>query len=204
MKFYFEGEKAKAICNHCAAVVNTTYVRRNVPFSDGKGEAKDILVAACDICDSVVAIPAQSTPAIKEARKAETKPIEARLPAIYLDILDYAMQRVSSGASTSHRRIFISYYLHLFAKKPRSTEYILTLHSSAKLRYPKCANTKLRRLSMKVSPDIARDFQKIQTYSHLNQTEILKALIYQIDSDVVQEQKSEVIQHLAAFTAVAG
>lgn len=204
MKFYFEGDKATAICNHCAAVVNTTYVRRNVPFNDGKGEAKDILVAACDTCNAVVAIPAQSTPAIKEARKAETKPIEARLPAIYLDILDYAMQRVTSAASTNHRRIFLSYYLHHFASRPQSTESILTLHSNAKSHYAKCSSTKLRRLSMKVNSEIARDFQKIQSFSHLNQTEILKALIYKIDSDVVQEQKPDVIRNLAAFTAVAG
>ena len=65
-----EGGRGKAICNNCREIVSTTYRRRDVPFSDGNGEAKDILVSVCDACGSVVAIPAQSTPAIKEARNS--------------------------------------------------------------------------------------------------------------------------------------
>ncbi len=69
---YREGEKSRSLCSHCAGLVNTTFKRRDVPFSDGKGVARDILVAVCDVCDSVVAIPAQSTPAIQEARLRNT------------------------------------------------------------------------------------------------------------------------------------
>jgi hypothetical protein len=65
---YQEGEKSKAICETCHQIVTTTFARRDVPFSDGNGEVKNILVSVCDHCDQVVAIPAQSTPAIREAR----------------------------------------------------------------------------------------------------------------------------------------
>jgi len=73
MKLLFEGDQGKALCEHCQQVVTTTYVRRDVPFSDGQGQAKEILVGVCDDCDTVVAIPAQSTPSIKEARKRLTR-----------------------------------------------------------------------------------------------------------------------------------
>lgn len=63
------GDKSTAICLRCGQLVDTTLVRRDVPFSDGKGFATGILVAVCNICDDVVAIPAQSTPAIREARQ---------------------------------------------------------------------------------------------------------------------------------------
>ena len=69
MKLLLEDDHGKALCEHCQQIVTTTYVRRNVPFSDGHGEAKDVLAGVCDVCDTIVAIPAQSTPALKKARK---------------------------------------------------------------------------------------------------------------------------------------
>ncbi|WP_408601591.1 hypothetical protein [Pseudomonas sp. PLMAX] len=66
MKLYQEGDKSRAICGHCETVVATTFMCRDVPFSDGKGIAKAILVGVCDTCSQVVSIPAQSTPAIQQ------------------------------------------------------------------------------------------------------------------------------------------
>jgi hypothetical protein len=40
---------------------------RDVPFFDGSGIVDDILVAVCDECNNVVAIPAQSLDAIRIA-----------------------------------------------------------------------------------------------------------------------------------------
>jgi hypothetical protein len=88
MKIFQEGDSSKAYCHHCSTVVGTTFVRRNVPFSDGSGDAKNILVGACKTCGQTVSIPAQSTPAISKARKEAPSSIEANLPAIYLDVLD--------------------------------------------------------------------------------------------------------------------
>ncbi len=67
---YTIGDKSKAICENCKAVVPTTFAVRDVPFSDWSAVAESILVAVCDHCDDVVAIPAQSTPSIREAWEA--------------------------------------------------------------------------------------------------------------------------------------
>jgi hypothetical protein len=64
MKFHMPGEKGKAICES-EGRVSTTYCYRDVPFSDGSGVAKKILVGVCDRCGRVVAIPPQSTPSIR-------------------------------------------------------------------------------------------------------------------------------------------
>lgn len=72
MKLFLDGDCSKALCSHCAKVVKTVFVRRDVPFSDGEGMAKNILVGVCDVCNAVVSIPAQSTPAIAEARKRDS------------------------------------------------------------------------------------------------------------------------------------
>lgn len=68
-RLYHDGGKSTAICSHCAKVVSTTFVRRDVAFNDGQGLAKGNLVAVCDVCDAVVATPARSTPAIRAARR---------------------------------------------------------------------------------------------------------------------------------------
>ena len=64
------GDQIPALCEECGAAVTGTFRFRDVPFSDGIGFVKDILTVVCDQCDSVIAIPAQSTPAIKAAREA--------------------------------------------------------------------------------------------------------------------------------------
>jgi hypothetical protein len=71
---HVEGDKSIAVCHECREVVDTTLKRRDVPFSDGSGVVRDILAAVCDVCGSVVAIPACSAPTIKAAREAQAKP----------------------------------------------------------------------------------------------------------------------------------
>jgi hypothetical protein len=66
MKILKVGDKQKAVCYKCKAVKNTTFYLRDVPFSDGSGIVKNILVGVCDFCDGVIITPHQSTPAIKK------------------------------------------------------------------------------------------------------------------------------------------
>ena len=68
MKVYEAGEKSKAICESCGALVSTTFANRDLPFDDGEGVVKDVLASVCDQCGQVVALPAQSTPAVRQAR----------------------------------------------------------------------------------------------------------------------------------------
>lgn len=65
---FHEGDRGKAICSSCEKLVGTTFVRRDVSFSDGGETAKNILVAICNLCGEVVAIPGESTVAIRAAR----------------------------------------------------------------------------------------------------------------------------------------
>lgn len=202
MKFYSDGDKGKAICDHCKDVVPTTYERRDVPFSEGEGMAKNILVATCDHCKQVVAIPAQSTPAIKESRKTALKSIEARLPAVYLDALDFAMLSVNSAASTQHRKLFVNYYLMHFTKHKSE---LIKAHKHA-IKHFKINDDALkveRRLSMKVSFSIAQDIEVLKEKTQLSATEIIKSLIFKMNEDLVSHKKPEVIKQLETITAVA-
>lgn len=71
MKLYRAGDKSKALCGACETAVSTTFAYRDVPFDDGLGTVKDVLAAVCDQCGAVAAIPAQSTPAIRQSRHCD-------------------------------------------------------------------------------------------------------------------------------------
>ena len=74
MTRYEPGDKSRAVCENCESVVDTTFAIRDVSFNDGVGMAENVLVAVCDVCDNIVAIPSQSVITIAEARKlAESK-----------------------------------------------------------------------------------------------------------------------------------
>lgn len=209
MKLLFEGDHGKALCEQCQQIVTTTYLRRNVPFSDGHGEAKDVLVGVCDVCDTVVAIPAQSTPAIKEARKQQLTPIEARLPAFCFDLLDAAMHVVTKEASAQTRKLFISYYLRELVET-QAADRLQKTHSEFSQWFSNqmtcrhlTPSRSMKRLSMKVNPYVADDFIVLLEATHMTRTDLLKSVIWHIQEDVIEHRNPVVISDLQRLTRVA-
>ncbi len=88
MKIFKVGDTQKAICNNCASLENTTYKLGDLPVSDGLGVVKNVLVGICDNCESVVVLPHQSTLLVKKHIEKKRVPVEARMPAHMIDILD--------------------------------------------------------------------------------------------------------------------
>ena len=202
MKLYEDGKKSKAICNHCKQLVSTTFLRRHMPFSDGKGEVKNILAAVCDVCDQVAAVPAQSTPAIREARQKEVRPIEAQLPAIYLDVLDLAAFMVDSASSTEFRKVLMTLYLHRFASGEYPRARLIKAHRSALERFKERRGAARRRLSMKVTPRVAEDLKTLMHDTTMSQTEVIKSVIYQIQADVIESRKPALMKELSALSVI--
>lgn len=209
MKILFEGDTGQALCEHCQALVGMHYARRDVPFSDGQGVARDILVGVCDGCETVVAIPPQSTPAIREARKQQLKSIEARLPAVYVDVLDASMQAVSSEVGAHLRKLFLAHYFHMLLQthqgeglQPAHEAFSLAIEAQRRQRgLP--ASPATRRLSMKVNPHMAADFMALLQHTRMSQTELLKSVIACIQADVLEARDPEVIDALQKLVRMA-
>ncbi|WP_047302298.1 hypothetical protein [Pseudomonas fluorescens] len=188
MKLFLQGDRGKALCEHCQQVVGITYLRRDVPFSDGHGLARDILVGVCDQCATTVAIPPQSTPAIKEARQQPLTSIEARLPAVYLDVLDAAMHSVIEDAGVQMRKLFLSYYFNarvapcLERAHSAFTAYLAEQVEARQLP----AVHSMKRLSLKVNHYVAEDLARLLQATRMTQTELLKSLIAQMRLDVLE------------------
>jgi hypothetical protein len=155
------------------------------------------------VCDEVVAIPAQSTPAIRETRQKEVKAIEAQLPAIYLDMLDLAAYTIDSASSTEFRKVLMILYLHRFASGEYPRERLMRAHRSAVARFKEQRGAARRRLSMKVTPRIAEDIKTLTEDTEMNQTEVIKSVIYQIQIDVIEGRKPALMKELGALAVIS-
>jgi hypothetical protein len=199
MRIFQEGDKGRAICHKCECVVGTTFVRRDVPFSDGNGLARGILVAVCNACDEVVSVPAQSTPAIKAARKPATHPIEAKLPSVFVDVLDLACFQLSTDATTEFRKRLLTFYIHKYATGDFIPMELPGILDKADKSFPHARGASSKRLSLKVSSHMASDMAKLIETTHMNKTSLLKSLVFKIKEDVVDNQGKKILPELKSL-----
>lgn len=87
MKIWKEGDRSRGLCETCRKLVETRFARRVVALERPAAEVPDVLVAECVECGGIVAIPAQSSPRLQEARRRESQRIEIRLPKELDDVL---------------------------------------------------------------------------------------------------------------------
>ena len=203
MKLHYEGEKGRAVCGR-DGLSSTTFARRDVPFSDGEGLAKGILVGVCNACGEVVAIPPQSTPAIKAARERATTSIEANLPAVYVDALDLACYRIDPHATQDFRKRLLMYYvIYMSEDKKRAKKVGGNLTKLDEAFRIGEASTARRRLSMKVTPSLSGRVDGLMGMTSLNRTDLFKSLVVQIDKDIVKPAKPINLAKLQALAAIA-
>jgi hypothetical protein len=207
MKLHYEGEKGKALCER-DGLSNMTYAYRDVPFSDGTGIAKGILVGVCDRCGEVVAIPPQSTPAIKAARDGATISVEALLPAIYLEILNLASYRIDPSISLVKKDVhkhLITYYLHLLTRSEARAKRLgkLSIEKSTIPAQALLDQRQKKRLSMKVSRATGDQIRILKQKTNVSTTELLKSVIAEIDRDIVQPEKPAHLKDLRLVLSVA-
>jgi hypothetical protein len=203
-KLFQEGEKSRAICDHCRAMVATTFCRRDVPFESGNGWARNILVAVCDQCGEVVATPAQSTPAIQAARGRATHSIEAQLPAIYLDMLDLSAYAVDPRSTVEFRKVLVALYLRRYAARSNPSP---ELHHALTEGEKVCGGSRggaRRRLSLKVTEPIVQDLKSLAHECGLSRTDVIKSLIFRIKVDVLDTPDAQRVQEMKTLALVVG
>lgn len=185
MEFHQAGDKSKAICEDCGSLVPATFAYRDVPFGDGNGVAKDVLAIVCDSCDRVVALPAQSTPAVVRARKAVEIPLEVSLTAPEMDLLDLAAFRIDPQAGTKLRKTLIAYFLRRLSE---DSESILRLQQNClnfKKRRSSAAGIPSRRLSLKLAPRTDDNIRALMQSTGLKKTQLIRGVIGEIQEVLV-------------------
>ena len=194
MKIFKVGESQKAACEQCKAFENATFKLRNVPLNDGSGIVKNVLVGVCDKCDSVNILPHQSTPLVKRQLESQRKPIESRLPAHMIDILNLATLEI--GGSTDFVPNLMKYYVHSLVANEKSAQSI-----AGYLKSDLAKGKADKRLSLK-GKIIVDQLNSLKLTSHIaNTTDLLKGIILKINDDVLVKRKVKPIEDLRNIMA---
>jgi predicted XRE-type DNA-binding protein len=187
MEFYKEGDKSKAICEHCKKIVATTFKVRNALIKDGHDKSfkvPQILVGVCDLCDLTVSIPQQSSAAIGEVIKKEIKEtIDVRLPRHFLDILNNAIVSLGIHSTSDKRGHLLRFYI-ASAIVQKSKALRKKLDSSLL----KGNFKRSHRLTLKFNSQLDTHFHQLVKTSGLKQTEIIDALIVMVSEDILDKK----------------
>ncbi len=202
MEFLKEGSKVKAFCNDCGDIVYTTMQYRDVPFDDRSAIVKDILVGVCDGCNRVISIPAQSTPAIAKAKRQAQRPVEANVPAVFVEMLDYACYQLNSQTSTDLRKRLVMFYVHQYSSGELNKDELVVIHKDIPI-YSRNA-VKKKRLSFKVTDEMTKEMQALSDQTHLGITELLKSVVLKIKNDIVDSKATkQTISALKSFAVAS-
>lgn len=197
MKLFHQGDTERALCDVDGSVT-LTYAYRDVPFADGKGMARNVLVGVCDVCGEVLLVPPQSVPAIAMSRQRSTGPLEASLPASCVDALDAAVSVVDAEGNKELRKRLLMYYLHRYARGDESMAELVDLAS----REERLATGPNRRLSFKLSGHANAKVDFVLGETGLSKTQLIKALIGKIAADLVKRTKARRLEELVALCDV--
>jgi hypothetical protein len=198
------GDQRRAVCRHCARVASVTYQLRSVALYGADSAAATMLAGVCDTCGHVVALPAQSTPAIKQAKLAARHAVAALLPAPYLDALDTACAAIAPDTALDFRRQLVLHYVHQFASGQRD---IARLKAAAKARswlFPDAEQAVRKRYAMTLSMAAAVEFKLLMAQASMSKTTLLKALICQIRDDTSQPSATALRGELQRLSHRAG
>lgn len=196
MKIYKVGDTQQAICNSCASLQVITYKLSNLPVSDGLGVVKNVLVGACNKCDSVAVLPHQSTPLIKKHIEKKRVPVEARMPAHMIDILNLASMNLSG--SISFVPSLLKFYIHSLSSDQMPKRSIVKYFTSDL--FEGIADKRLSLKGETLFDEIALIKNELEELS--TTTDLLKGITLKIKDDILEDKTPSIKQKLKSIVAI--
>lgn len=199
MKLLQSGDKERAICDR-DGLTSITYRYRDVPFSDHSGIVRNILVGVCNVCEKVISIPPQSTPAIGASRSRVQHALEVSIPAPFVDVLDAAAYRVDSQLTSDFRKRILLFYLNRYAQGEENVSELAGFSKCIGDRTSAFGKAPNRRLSFKLTDRANGRLEGLLAEVNMTKTELVKVLVLKIDQDIVKPSKP---RHLAELSSIA-
>ncbi|MFT5700423.1 MAG: hypothetical protein ACI8ZB_003297 [Desulforhopalus sp.] len=194
MRIVKVGDTQKAACNNCKSFEDVTFQLRDVPFSDGNGIVKNVLVGVCDCCDSVVILPHQSTPAVKRELEGQRKALESRVPAHMIDILNLVSDQLNGGPEFIPS--LIKFYIHLLSQTKTSSLSLLQ-YLDSELAQGKAQ----KRISIK-GRLVIKDVNHLKEITKIKSTtDIIKSVVLKINDDILIKKEPRLIRQLSDIVA---
>lgn len=125
-----QGDRSEAICPDCRGWRATEYRYRTVRLTRSKVDVPDVLVGVCLTCGSVVTIPQQSAPKLKEARTPVPTRIDARIPKELRDLIGVIAGELGAAPEPFAGGV-LRYYFAQLAADPKLARRVVRLANSS-------------------------------------------------------------------------
>lgn len=197
MKILKVGDTKNAACNNCESFQGVTFKLRDVPFNDGSGVVKNVLVGVCDNCDSVAVLPHQSTPAVKKQLEVQRKSLESRVPAHMIDILNLASDKLGGG--TEFATNIMKFYIHALSNNIISPNSLTRYLESELAKGPAQKRISLKGRHIEEELILLKELTEIKST-----TDLLKSIVLKIHDDVLVKERQRPIDQLKSVIAATG
>ena len=176
--------------------VPVVYRYRDLTLDSGV-KIQNVLVGVHEETDQVLAIPAQSTPRIREAREASKEEVlEARVPRELEDVLALLADHYQVTASKFSPAV-IRFYLHSAAKHPSLARRIDRLS-----RMPLAKGKLTGRIKVRCEPRLSAEVERLaNAFAHTSQSDFVRGAILAAKEDVLDrraKRRSDQLQAVAA------
>jgi len=176
--------------------VPVVYRYRDLALASGV-VVRNVLVPVDEATDEVLAVPAQSTPRLREAREAaKEETLEVRIPRELEDVL-VLLAAQFGVAEKKFSPALIRYYLHL-ATSHRLVAKRLSVLSRDRLAQGKYAARLKVRWSSALSSEVA---QLVKSYSDASQSDLVRGAILAAKEDVLERRERKRLEQLEAVAA---
>jgi hypothetical protein len=198
MRLWNVGDKSEAICPACRRRRATTFEVRDVPVVDRRVTVPDVLVAVCDACGKVAAIPAQSTPLLKQALERAPAKLSARINRRLDDGL--RLIAAESGArERDFRALVVRYYLLQLSRNRALAKRVARLAHSELV-----GGRKTSRLEIRLpEPALAAAWEAAQDAGVRSQTEMIEGVVAAAVEDVLEHRDPRRAARLQEMAALA-
>jgi len=198
MQLWNVGDKSEAICPTCRHRASTSFEIRDVPVAERNIVVPNVLVAICNDCGEIAAIPAQSAPLLKEALEKEPAKVVARINRR----LEDAVRLISSHYGTRERdfrSLLVRFYLLELTRNQALAKRVARLAHSDVVKGKKTGRLEIRlpEPALEAAWDVAKEA------GLRNQTAMIEGVLAAATEDVFDHRAPKRAAHLQELAALA-
>lgn len=194
MKILKIGDSQKAACANCQSFQDMTFALRNVPLSDDSGMVENVLVGVCDNCNHVGILPHQSTPIVQKQLQLQRRPVESRVPAHMIDILNLASVEISG--TVDFAPALMKFYLYCLSNDELSAKTI-----NDYLQTDLAKGKSQKRISLK-GRRVIDDIEQLKQVTNIKSTtDIIKGIVLKMNDDLLVNKNQEKLSQLRGIVA---
>ena len=200
MRILNEGDKSQAVCPNCKKLQAITYRYANYSVPDQKGKSIDnVLQGFCNVCDSLAAIPAQSSPKIRlDLRKNDTH-VEARVPPPLEDVLFVVSARIRVEPQLA-LRMLLNFFGQVWTKNPSAFRRQMKSPFREGLLRGKASC----RVSSRMDTVTLEALARVQKKLKLTRTDFFKAVLVEAGIDLVERSGSPTAKRFFKAASLLG